>query len=148
MSAFVVSKEHIDTLVSVAIQLAPRRAIYTREHGNINVHNADEIGQVLHSENVKSVNYRYQGSAHIAPTIDDEYRYTRRRLDVLHDIVDTRVRNIAQAFKAIRCYEYQSCEHPGWEGSEAKWFCDALSAQLMNALPGYGDAEWEIRDAA
>jgi hypothetical protein len=49
--------------------------------------------------------------------------------------------------KAISCYEYQSCEHPGWRKSEAHAFCEALRDMAIGCLPGYDDAPWEINDA-
>jgi hypothetical protein len=149
MSAFIVSTAHIDTMLTVAIQLTRRpgsSGVYCRQiAGYIDPMNASEYGQILHDANVKSVNYRYQDSAHISRQTEDEYTYKRRGgCDVLHDILDTRIRNIAQAFKAVQCYEYQSCEHPDWETSDAKWFCESLRGELMRALPGYEAADWEI----
>jgi hypothetical protein len=48
--------------------------------------------------------------------------------------------------KAIDCYRYQSCEHPGWASSEAQQFCLALQALAINHLPGYDQAPWDITD--
>ena len=35
-------------------------------------------------------------------------------------------------------------EHPGWERSQAKSFCDALQQRLITTLPGYTDGPWLI----
>jgi hypothetical protein len=35
---------------------------------------------------------------------------------------------------ALWCYEYQSCEHPGWEQSAAYKHCQALRNQLLRIL--------------
>ena len=48
-----------------------------------------------------------------------------------------------QAIKLVHCYEYQSCEHDGWETSEAHRFTTALLSSLEHSLPGYDDAPWE-----
>ena len=48
---------------------------------------------------------------------------------------------------AIACYEYQSCEHPGWATSEAHDFCHALRIKMIRMLPGYADAPWEVTEA-
>jgi len=50
--------------------------------------------------------------------------------------------------KACSCYEYQSCEHPGWETSEAKRLIDSITQAAIAALPGYQDAAWEITEGA
>ena len=47
---------------------------------------------------------------------------------------------------ALACYEYQSCEHPGWKTSEAYEFCDALRHKMIRMLPGYTRAPWSIDD--
>ena len=49
---------------------------------------------------------------------------------------------------AINCYEYQACEHPGWKASEARSFCEALTARMIHMLPGYGNGPWEVTDAS
>ncbi len=48
----------------------------------------------------------------------------------------------AELAKGIANYEYQSCEHPEWEGSEAHAFCRALKEEILASLPGYEDAPW------
>jgi len=49
-----------------------------------------------------------------------------------------------ELIKALHCYEYQSCEHPGWRTSQAHSFCRALERRLIGELPGYDDAPWAI----
>jgi hypothetical protein len=46
---------------------------------------------------------------------------------------------------AVSCYEYQSCEHAGWQASEAKAFCDALTAKMLRQIPRKASV-WEISD--
>jgi hypothetical protein len=43
-------------------------------------------------------------------------------------------------------FEYQACELPGWVGSEAGRFVDALRHALIRALPGYSDGPWTVDD--
>lgn len=50
--------------------------------------------------------------------------------------------------KQIANYEYQSCEHEGWEPSEAHAFCLALSQSLLRSLPGWAEAPWGIDERA
>ena len=47
-----------------------------------------------------------------------------------------------EVLKACDCYEYQSCEHPGWATSEAHAYIEALRRHAWQSLVGYEDAEW------
>jgi hypothetical protein len=49
-----------------------------------------------------------------------------------------------EVLKAIRCLDYQSCEHPEWASSEAKSYLDALTMACVVKLPGMDDAPWGI----
>jgi hypothetical protein len=157
MSAYVVDREHIDALVCLAVRgpggrpINPCRAWHGvrwlpdsdsdwrdalhAEHGN-----ADMIGRMLWAENVRSIHYRYPD------TVD------RGNLPGPSDFTEAEVftyvwpfsaprLTAVQGLGAIDCYEYQSCEHPGWASSEAGRFCDALRRKLIGALPGYG---WDL----
>ena len=46
--------------------------------------------------------------------------------------------------KAIQCFEYQACEHDGWEKSKAKAWIDRLLGETIAALPGYEGEPWGI----
>jgi hypothetical protein len=94
---------------------------------------ADRTGQMLMRENRLSVDHRYNESE-----VEDIYEYPYGP--------HTRHINPVAILSAIRCYEYQSCEHPGWETSEAKAYCEALQLAMIRRLPGYDDAPWEITD--
>jgi hypothetical protein len=49
-----------------------------------------------------------------------------------------------ELLKAVDCLEYQSCEHEGWNKSEAKKECERLRAIATRNLPGYNEAPWGI----
>lgn len=158
MSAYVVDKAHIDAMVRLGIEGpagyhgGPGGAwsdhYYvndpTAELGARPVHVREEptrIGQMLVSENVESVWYRYPDDRTIndlpGPTDKSdlmEYRYQPgRRLTV------------PEALVALSGYEYQSCEHPGWRDSEAHSYVEWLRAGLIRRVPGYDAADtWEI----
>ncbi len=162
MSAFIVGKAHIDALVIAAVYEEPgdcgplswfvrelteeersgcfmtggpwgpealRLAEELRRHATLD--QADRIGQMLMRENQLSVNHRY-GEAEI----EDVYSFI--------PIKGTVRVNPVMILKAIACLEYQSCEHPGWEGSEAHAFCEALRRRMIRRLPGYDEAPWEV----
>ncbi len=48
--------------------------------------------------------------------------------------------------KAVRCFEYQACEHAGWEQSKAYKRLQNLIAGAVRKLPGYEQAQWAIDD--
>lgn len=85
---------------------------------------------MLWAENYASVNYRYC-EKDMAP----EY---------VHKSDPYRKWDAVAVLKAIACYEYQACEHPGWKTSEARAFCEELRGNAIHALPGYAEASWEV----
>jgi hypothetical protein len=152
MSAWIVSKAHIDALVSAAMFAARDNGGSFRWYDTNGGHEitytetmkASEIGMMLWGENLASINSRYpdtieyetacpgpcdfEGSISVAG-------YSFKRTPRLAAVV---------ILKQIACYEYQSCEHEGWKTSQAKAFCDSLTASMINSLPGYNDAPWGL----
>jgi hypothetical protein len=150
MSVYIVSKAHIDALVSAAMAQGDTFCWYDADGDHSHeltytdtVH-ATKVGAMLWGENLKSINARYvntvdnplacPGPADFEgrATID---RYVFKRTNKLTPV---------QILKAIDCYEYQSCEHAGWKTSEAHQFCRALEARMISSLPGYKDAPWGL----
>jgi hypothetical protein len=148
MSAFVVDRKHIDALVTAALDGCPLRqgspvswyfpsierpgdtlVTLQEKRRTARQEDASRIGAMLWAENVNSVNHRYTEDEW-----EDVYEY-RRYTGTLPAV---------QVLKAIDCYVYQSCEHDGWETSEAKQFCESLRHAYIGLLPGYSDAEWSI----
>lgn len=122
MSAFLVSKKHIDALVS-----ARNISQYSRPFEQ---KSDDELGRMLLAANYESLAARYHD------TIDEKaiesYRHEPRTFPVVTLI------------KAAHCYAYQACEHEGWEMSDAKKYIDDLVSMLTHYLPGYDAAPWGI----
>lgn len=113
MSAFTLGSDHIDLLVTVAMRIPGFNAQY------INIpKTADLLGQQLLNENFKSVNHRYTEEEAVP-----EYHWTpvtelqREQIGPLL---------LLQVLNAVHCYEYQSCEHPGWTDSLAFWASVAI----------------------
>jgi hypothetical protein len=161
MSAFEVCDTHIDVMVSAALEGTrygplswyhdPREEIPGTQPGEmlpghddypaslerarreVNAENAEQWGATLLAENRRSVNHRYAEDELEAP-----YTFTR---------YTGQLKPVA-LLNAISCYEYQSCEHPGWETSEAHGFCQALRHHAIQQLPGMDSAPCEVTDAA
>lgn len=153
MSAHIVSKRHIDHIVSAALfgpqGHFPHWSGYfwnpeTRSSFDPR-HDPGALGRMLWSENVKSVAYRYQDSTMdgLPGPIDfetsevDTYTFTGRRSV-------NRPSGVA-ILKALDGFEYQSCEHPGWRNSPAYAFVQSLRKRLIATLDGYDEADtWSI----
>ena len=129
MSAFIVSKNHINTLVNYGYHNRLYRYI---SEDNILRFNDEptKIGQILVDENYKSINYRYE---------EDEEHYKYK--------FNLSLKNYSpvQIIKACDCYDYQACETPDYDKSVAYKLIDTIRARAINSLDGYEKAEWEIR---
>jgi hypothetical protein len=92
--------------------------------------NAGYVGALLLAENRRSVDHRYAEE-------EWEQPYLFKMLPG--------VPNPIAVLKALDGYEYQACEHPEWETSEAYNFCAALRRRAIRMLPGYEDDEhWYV----
>lgn len=162
MSAFVVDKDHVDAMVTLALRgpaghwgpggawsrlswICDPDAHWSQCMRQADYSAADDIGVMLWTENVRSIHARYPDTAEAdngAPAypgpadfgIADIAAYRWERTEQLSAI---------HGLGILRCYEYQSCEHDGWESSEAYRFCNALRHALINKLPGMDEAPWE-----
>ena len=149
MSAFVVSKSHIDALVTAGLwlpipngplrwfhpEIDPTRS-YHEQAGNqrqLTRETTGRVGAMLWAENMYSFNARYKEEGWEEPYVFAELPGTPDPVAVL---------------KMISCYEYQSCEHVEWRRSEAHQFCDALRLAAIRRLPGYDEAPWEAKSPA
>ena len=147
MSAYVVNREHISYMVCAAMSRRLGRygfRWFTPGGGSCELKGGDyaaavATGSMLWQENVKSVSARYPGSADglPGPIGEEVYEMDLANFPAFHPPIDP-----VQVLKAVSCYEYQACEHDGWETSEAHSFCNVLRHHAIAALVGYDDAEW------
>jgi hypothetical protein len=114
MSAFVVSKQDIDILVA-----AQAARIQCEDKATLT-----ELGRMLWRENVKSVAYRYDMPARHAS------EYAGYLKDIAAYQYEPQEWNRRAVADAVSCYDYQSCEHPGWEMSKAKRLIEAIETAL------------------
>ena len=125
MSAFIVHKAHIDALVTFA-----------NAHNLLSYQNLtpDAAGDILACQNYRSVNYRYRES-HPTPV----YRFRFHSLPPATELVTI--------LKACACYDYQACETPDYERTEAARLVARIRNKAIELLPGWGDAPWGIEPA-
>lgn len=158
MSAWVVSKAHIDVLVGAALGRDP--LVWVDAQGlrqQASTEGADEIGRMLWTECYQSVAWRYPddkdgelpGPNGLTVEAVRSYRYSHQmtvpgRVGV-HEVGPKWIAvTPLLVLKQIDCYQYQSCEHDGWEGSDARRFTDALRQRMVRQLPGYDDGPWGV----
>lgn len=130
MSAYTVADEHIHVLVTALRDYLPEGA-YNQATGqwvDIAALSADRLGQLLLDANIASVNARYGE--------DDVRIYSWQPAKWAWDEV--------AILKAIAGYEYQACEAPSWNSSDAKALCEGLRLAVITHLPSYEQAPWEI----
>jgi hypothetical protein len=144
MSAYIVEENHIIYLVAAALS----RRINRGSHGKFTWWNgeAKEISHYdpagaaafaseLWKENVKSVNHRYPND----PAPIDLFTIAPQKID---DMLHGWDFEPVQVLKAISCLNYQSCEHPEWETSNAHAFLEGLKNAAIASLAGYSEAAW------
>jgi hypothetical protein len=146
MSAWIVDKVHIDLLVSLALfpdrhgESPLRWFTRAQEAREKPAFTPDEIGRMLWQENLRSVAARYPGDGdgqRPGPTkFRDSHVRTYKHTEQPYQLTP------AEGLQALACYEYQSCEHDGWEKSDAHRFCEILRSSLITRIPGYAEAPW------
>ena len=146
MSAYIVSKAHIDAIVTFAVGGKRRVGTVKRiaedaghsEFVSSAVYTPSQIGAALWAENHASVDCRYSETTPVPayafrPTCHGSACSKPTRLLTPLDII-----------KLCQSLKYQSCEHPGWEASFASDFLKRVIAAAIAALPGYDNAFWGI----
>ena len=142
MSSYVLGERHISYLVTAATLWAHQDGLRWGERRLAEVF-PEEIGAALLAENIASVRWNYPGGdpddlpGPIPLPTPAGYVF-RREVSAVDPV---------QVLKALDCYEYQSDNHPGWPTSAAARFCAALRASATRRLPGYEQAQWEVRAA-
>lgn len=128
MSAFIVSDYHINALVNWAC-LKTVTYYHDGEHHSIAEHPL-ATGCILAMQNTASVNARYDDNA------ESDYTYERFAPEITP----------LQVLKAVNCLAYQSCETRDWKTTQAYVICEAIKGEAIRSLPGYNEADWELRD--
>jgi len=128
MSAWIVSKKHIDLIVAAVAEGTRDRLFKGRRI------NRDKLGQMLVSENVHSISYRYPDDNVFAgelPGPAEPYYlqpYTFEHPNYLP--------TAAELYQAVNCYDYQSCEDSRhWPRTAAKRLCDRIRSAIETVVP-------------
>ncbi len=141
MSAYVVEKSHINGMIKGGLSVSSNRLtwFYNGEHKELTYDNANQVGQLLMDECIKSVSSRYEDTplTELPGRVDAEYLLPFEYYPL------GKIPKPIELISITRCYEYQSCEHDEWETSEAKVICKALVHSAIGRLPGYDDAPWD-----
>ena len=142
MSAFVVGHDHIDALLSYAIEhklgyydpILKDRVYFTEA-------NATDHGRALLKENERSVGHRY---GETDPTDMPGTIGQNSRNYVWHQWEGKLT--AVSILKACDCFDYQACETDDYEASGAYRIIDAIRGAAGRRTPGYDDAPgWEFR---
>lgn len=118
MSCFICNDYHISVLANYA---AVQQLTYRHNNKTKEANDAAIIGLILHKENVRSYNYRYD--KHL-PTTYFTFRYSVQEKPFHESVI----------ISAANCLDYQSCERPDWERSEARAIITAIKARASNAF--------------
>ena len=142
MSAFIVTHQHINTMLNFAAANAGNLSpcVYLKDDANLNFSGDQQaMAEILLAENVRSVQARY-------PALDNPDAMPGKIGEIGQPIryAFTRPISPVQAIKACKCYDYQACEAAGYATSDARLIIEAIQNIAIHSLPGYDDAEWEI----
>lgn len=140
MSAWIVSLDHVDLLVSAVREMTGNARTVTFEGERVSIPASDDdLGRLLWQENLDSVAYRYPGDEDgewpgpVGLTRAHVEAYTHVPVD-LTGIPPHVIRNAKES------YIYQACEHPAWGTSQARAIADGAVVFEGNV------GKWDIID--
>ncbi len=128
MSAFMLSRVHIATL-AVAIAKAGRCYFSS---------DPVAIAHDLWAQNLASLQARYGDD--VPETNDPEPKWALGWMQSLRTYSDVVL------LKLCACYDYQACETQDYDDTDAAKSVDFLRYRIIDRLPGYGEAPWELPD--
>jgi hypothetical protein len=147
MSAFIVSHDHIDALLTFAMLRDTYGPVSyyvkeTQRRVDITQDNATEVGRILLTENERSVYHRYSdcGPGNAPGTLgEDAASYEFKPWPYNRPLAPVAI------LKGCSCFDYQACETGDYEQSLAHTIISAIRHRAINRLPGYENADgWEF----
>lgn len=153
MSAYIVQPEHAALLAVFAVRKDKRdfdNAVIRELKQPDDLTTAQAVAAELIKENIASVAYRYpddkEGDRPGQAGLKDAEIVEATGLWVSYYLKAGKTVPIGHVFKLCDSLEYQSCEHPGWEGSRTKKQLDAIRNRAWTKVPGYEIAPWSYED--
>ena len=132
MSAFIVSRRHIEVLANALLA-----------YGVVAIDETDadqewKLGTLLWNENIESVSTRYRRDplGHLPGPSVESFVYLEAKVE---DVMEYMLQPWS-ILSLTRCFVYQSCEHDGWDGSQACAYTEALEQEVLKHL-GLKDME-------
>lgn len=148
MSAYMIDRNHVRFLIEAGLSsrirgMSPLRWFWTDAEGKerdatLTGDTAAAVGQMLWDENHASVCARYPEDDLPGPT-DQDFVYSEHHRS-------SGIVNPAQVLKSCHCLRYQSCEHEGWNKSQACAFVESLCDSASRRVEGYEEAQWGAPD--
>jgi hypothetical protein len=130
MSAFIVSKKHIDALGAFAIRPEyGAQPSYYFKNQLCRIDLPDYAGQVLWDG---TSNRLITGMMIVIKPENYTFDYTARSPPAV------------QIIKLCNCLDYQSCETPDWKDTRAYALLDNIRERAIRELPGYDNAPWDL----
>jgi hypothetical protein len=146
MSAFVVSHDHIDALLSFAKDKRMKDQFgYYIQPSKAELFDWTDIGRVLLAENERSVCHRYPdcGPGNMPGKIgEDASGYTFRYFEPFVHM--GHMKRCVWVIKNCDCFDYQACETDDYRQTVAHRIIAAIRSRAINGLPDYETAPWGI----
>jgi hypothetical protein len=140
MSAFVVSHDHIDALLSFAKDKRMLSQLgYYIQPSKADQFEWTDVGRVLLAENDRSVCHRYSDCS---PGGEEVTGYTFRYFEPFAHMQHTK--KCVWVIKNCDCFDYQACETDDYPQTVAHRIIAAIRAAAIRGLPDYETAPWGI----
>lgn len=130
MSAFVVSDDHINALITWAAVFGASYS-YDESSRAYFRENEQHCAALLYTANVESVNDRYSDEAISTGFVFRHYEDWRKLTPVI-------------VLKLCNCFDYQACEVKKYRNTIAAQIIDGIRTHAIGLLPGYEFAPWGI----
>ena len=140
MSAYLMDQGVVDGLVKTAVSYGGAVGFAypfgRAQRQFLNAANANRLVTLMLCENYQSVSYRYRGEPLEDLPGPYDSKFFAQALDGTYQMVDLLRRDLdpIDVIAGVDCYDYQSCEHDGWDDSEAKAFCETLRVEAVRRL--------------
>lgn len=155
MSAFMHDNAHVDAIIHGAMTYGRTQGIYFGNPTHALTDNPTEAGRVLLRENAESMAYRYN-----MKDLDNEADGGTRAIEYLGYVEQAegyeydaskphKTYSAGEVLMALHSFEYQACERPEFEQSDAHALIRGIERALIRSWREYSSAEtWAICDGA